>query len=338
MLALEFSDDQLVTTLQRGKITTLKHETDQPSPTSVIYRENEYPEYNGYRITEKKGNQKKSKKQSKKPWPTREEKNKQRQIDCERKRVLIEKKKKAKHINEIRDLKNFRNFNYLIEAAEAAKPVEILAIKPKVIASFPLEHRKEFPAGLPKLYNDKVILPNDSFVPNPLDKKFKNNFVNYNKKILPVYRAYWPGITNLVNYFNVTRYLKSEQGFPGYWLEIEKARNRQFENVIVLSDRVLITAIETESCYYIFINNEDKFFKSQREGIYNLSKALKNATVIEIARNPGLYHKVSEKYKRLTCTHRRRDFEQKDYDYCALTCAVFKGRCGRCNTYLLEKS
>ena len=105
-----------------------------------------------------------------------------------------------------------------------------------------------------------------------------------------------------------------------------------------IRDRVLITAIETESFWYIFINNEDKYFRSQREGIYNISKALKNTTVIDIARNAGLFGKLSKKYERLTCTHRRRDFEQKDYDYCALTCAVFKGRCGRCNTYLLKKS
>ena len=148
---------------------------------------------------------------------------------------------------------------------------------------------------------------------------------------------YWSGIMNLLKYFNVTGYLKSEEGFPGYWLEIKKAQNQNFENVIFLSDRVLITAIETESFWYIFINNEDEYFRSHREEIYKLILALKNATVIEIARNPGLFGKFSHKYERLTCTHRRRNFEQKDYDCCELTCAVFKGRCGECNTYLLKK-
>tara|TARA_B100002019_G_C21214522_1_gene571242 strand:- start:233 stop:1276 length:1044 start_codon:yes stop_codon:yes gene_type:complete len=339
MLELELFDDKLVTTLKH-----VERETNQLSPTSVICPENEYPEYNEYRITEKKESPPKSKNSGAKPEQTRRQKSLKRKAILEKRDRERKKIDKREGIRKGRDLKEFRNFGYLLKAAEAAKPVEIQEGKPEVMAKvkaiFPLEHRKEFPARLPKLDNDKVFLPNGNFVPNPLYGN-DNEFVNYNRRNLLIYKMYWYGIVNFLKYFSVTRYLKSQQGFPGYWLEIKKAQNQNFENVIFLSARVLITAIETESFWYIFINNEDKYFRSFREEIYKIISALKNTNVYEITNSPGLYGRRSEALRKLQKAHLKKeefkDIEQKDYDCCALTCNLFKGRCGVCNPPMLEK-
>ena len=97
--------------------------------------------------------------------------------------------------------------------------------------------------------------------------------------------------------------------------------------------------IVVKGSWYIFINNEDMYFKSHRDTIYKIASFLSSVSMRQIAESPGQYGKFTKQLKKLMRIHKRANANfDTDKDHCRLTCTSNPYRCCVCNTYLLEKS